>query len=134
MKGLGKRFISFTAIGAVGTAVHYAFLVALVEAVDAPAAAAAGLGALAGAAVNYVLNYRLTFRSSVRHLIAAPRFAIVALAGVALSAVTVWAAVQLDIHYLLGQVFATLLVLVCGFLVNQFWTFPEAADGERHSQ
>jgi hypothetical protein len=52
MNGLATRFVSFAAVGAVGTTVHYAMLVLLVGGIGVPAAAAAGLGAFAGAVVN----------------------------------------------------------------------------------
>lgn len=134
MNGLTTRFLSFAAIGAAGTTVHYAVLVVLVEGIGTPAAVAAGLGALVGAVVNYLMNYRFTFRSSARHSVAAPRFALIAVVGIALNALTVFVAVRLGIHYFLGQLLATLLILVCGFLANQFWTFTEATNGDRHNR
>jgi putative flippase GtrA len=107
---------------------HYAVLVALVEGVGFSAATAAGFGAAVGAALNYLLNYKFTFRSQARHVVTAPRFALIAAVGLGASSAVVFLAVKLGVHYLIGQAVATVLVLLFGFLANQFWTFSEATS------
>jgi len=118
------QFLRYGVAGAVGTALHYAMLVALVQFAQAPAVAASTAGAIAGALVNYALNYRWTFASTRTHDKALPRFAAVALAGIAINAIVM--AAMLDVagaHYLVAQVIATGVVLVAGFLANRAWTF-----------
>lgn len=131
MRDLVRRFISFSGVGAIGTAAHYAVLVVLAELGAASPALAAGAGALAGATVNYLLNYRLTFRSRASHLLTAPRFAVIALLGMAASALLVQMAVAVGLHYIFGQILATVLVLAGGFAANQFWTFAETRNDRR---
>jgi putative flippase GtrA len=127
-QSMSARFFRFAGAGAIGTAAHYAVLVLLVEVAAMSAAIAAAFGAVTGALVNYLLNYRYTFRSNARHTFTGPRFALIAIAGLALNSAVVFVFVRLGVHYLVGQVVATLLVLLFGFLANQFWTFSEAAS------
>ena len=118
-------FITFGAVGLVGTVVHYATLVALVEGATVPPTWATVVGAIVGAAVNYILNYRVTFRSTAAHRVSLLRFACVALLGVVVSAALVAMAEALGVAYLLGQIVATGVVLVLGFALNRYWTFRE---------
>jgi putative flippase GtrA len=121
------NFLTFGAVGAIGTVVHYATLVGLVELATIRPTVAAVIGAVAGALVNYWLNYRITFTSTVEHRIALARFACVALLGVAISAVLVATAQAAGVGYLIGQVIATGVVLVIGYFLNRHWTFREHA-------
>jgi putative flippase GtrA len=118
------QFVDFAAVGAVGTAAHFATLILLVQSVGWPPALATAPGFLVGAAVNYSLNYHLTFQSRARHAAAMPRFLAIALASMLLNVATVWALVHWhSAHYLLGQVVATTLVLVLNFVANRALTF-----------
>jgi putative flippase GtrA len=118
------QFLRYAAAGAVGTALQYALLVALVQFAQAPAVAASTVGAVAGAVVNYALNHRWTFASTRGHGQALPRFAAVALAGILVNAIVMAATIQLvGAHYLAAQVVATGVVLVAGYLANRAWTF-----------
>lgn len=120
----GLQFLDFAAVGAVGTAAHFATLIALVQALGWPPAAATTAGFLVGAVVNYGLNYRLTFQSQARHAVALPRFLAIAVAGMGLNLAIVWALVHWQgVHYLIGQVVATVTVLVFNFLANRALTF-----------
>lgn len=128
MNGLATQFVSFGAVGAVGTVAHYTLFVALVEwaAVDPVPASVAG--AALGALVNYLLNYHYTFRSDRRHRDALPRF--LAIAGLGLSLNTLCMALFVDsfgMHYLVAQVLATLSVLIWNFFANRHWTFAKDA-------
>ena len=67
-------------------ALHYAVLIALVQLARADPVAASTAGAVCGALVNYALNHRFTFASGKSHATALPRFALVAVAGIALNA------------------------------------------------
>jgi putative flippase GtrA len=118
------QFFRYAGSGAVGTAVHYAVLIALVAFADAGAVEASTMGALVGAAVNYALNHRFTFRSRKAHGTAFPRFALVAAAGIVLNALVLAAVLAIaGPHYLVAQLVATCAVLAAGFLANRAWTF-----------
>jgi putative flippase GtrA len=118
------QFFRYAGAGAVGTALHYAVLIVLVQLAHAGPIAASTTGAIAGALVNYALNYRYTFASGNPHGRALPRFALVAIAGVALNALVLAAMLALaGAHYLVAQVVATGAVLGAGYLANRAWTF-----------
>jgi putative flippase GtrA len=118
------QFIKYASSGAVGTAVHYLLLAALVEGVGVGAVAASSCGAIAGALVNYGLNYRYTFRSTRPHRESLVKFAVVSVAGIAINALVVAVGTTtFGWHYLLAQVVATGVVLGSAFAVNRAWTF-----------
>jgi putative flippase GtrA len=119
-----SQLLRYGLAGAVGTALQYAILVSLVQFARAPAVAASTVGAIAGALVNYVLNHRWTFASDRTHEHALPRFAAVALAGIAINAIVMGTMLSLvGVHYLVAQIVATGVVFVVSFLVNRAWTF-----------
>ena len=118
------QFLRYALAGGVGTALHYATLVALVQLAQAPAGGASTAGAIIGAFVNYALNHRFTFASGRAHGTALPRFAAVALAGVAINAMVMAVMlVLIGAHYLVAQVVATGVLLVAGYFANRAWTF-----------
>lgn len=118
------QFFLYGAAGAIGTAVHFAILAALVQFADTGAVAASTAGAIAGAIINYTLNHRFTFASRRTHRMALPRFLAVAAAGILLNAAVLAAMLAfVRPHYLVAQVVATGAVLVAGFLANRRWTF-----------
>jgi putative flippase GtrA len=119
-----KQFVSFTAVGAVGTAAHYSALIALVQFMHVSPVPSSGVGFVIGALVNYALNYRLTFRSKKLHRESMPKFFLVAMVGLVLNtAVMVFLVEILRLHYLVSQVLATGGVLVWNFTANRYWTF-----------
>lgn len=124
--GLGRQFSLFTLVGAFGTLAHYVLLVILVEIVGTDPVIASTAGALLGATINYVFNYRFTFKSRKNHRITLPRFLTVATIGFLINTPLMWVAVHLiNLHYILGQVITTSLVLLWNFAGNRYWTFVE---------
>jgi putative flippase GtrA len=117
------RFFVYAAVGATGTAAHYAVLVSAVSMARLDPVAASMCGALVGAWINFLLNARLTFRSKAS-LPAAVRFAATALMaaaanGLAMAVLTGW----LLIPWLAAQLVVTAGLLTLTFLVNSLWTF-----------
>jgi putative flippase GtrA len=117
------HFIRYTAVGAFATAVHYLPLVLCVELVGWPAFAASGAGAVVGAQVAYAGNRWFTFAHGGAVSTSWPRFQATALIGALLGMAIVAAGVRLGVHYLIGQVIATLASLVLTFAINRVWTF-----------
>lgn len=118
------RFLRFAIVGAVGTAAHYALLLALVEFLGVDPVAGSVAGFLLGALVNYTLNRSLVFRSQRQHVEALPRF--LAVAGVGLvgnSALMSLLVGPVGLHYLLAQILTTSLLLVWHYGANALWTF-----------
>lgn len=131
-RGVGRlaaRFLMFAACGLVGTAGHYAAMVALVQGAGVPPVAASVVGFLVGMGINYVLNYRFTFRSGKRHREAASKFFVVGCCGLALNTVLMHALTgPAGLHYVVAQMGATVLVLLWNFIANQTWTFAHKGD------
>jgi len=118
------QLLRYGVAGSVGTALQYVMLITLVQFVQVPAVAASTAGAVAGAAVNYGLNHRWTFGSTRAHSRALPRFAAVALAGLAINAIVMSMMLRsASTHYLAAQIVATCAVFLAGFIVNRSWTF-----------
>jgi len=127
---LTQQFARFLGVGAVGTAAHYAVLIALVQAGGVRPAVATAQGFAVGAIVNYALNCKYTFRYSGRHLNAAYKFAVVAFMGCLVNTWIVSLGVDAyKVHYLLSQVVATGVVVLLTFIANRRWTFHEARTG-----
>lgn len=64
---LFRQFISFAAVGAVGTVGHYVVLIIPVQSFKTDPVAGSAVGFVVGALINYFLNYHLTFQSTMRH-------------------------------------------------------------------
>lgn len=121
-------FIRYAAVGAIGTGFHFATLSLCVEMLHLSPTNGSLVGAVVGALVNYVLNYHLTFASQQSHKVTLPRFLSVAAFGVALNGLVVkFATETMNLHYLIAQGLATVIVLVSGFVLNKIWTFAQKA-------
>jgi len=124
-----RQFLQFSGVGALGTAVQYLVLIALVSGCSLPNVRAAVAAFLAGASVNYVLNYRWTFRSRKTHRETAAKFLMVALVGLLFTAgIMAVLGDGLGLHYLWAQGVATGCVLLWTFSCNRQWTFRERQD------
>jgi len=124
-----RRLISFATIGGLATLLHYALLVMLVELAELDAVTSSATGFVASAILNYWLNYHLTFRSKKRHLVAAPRFLLVAMIGLAINSGIISVGTGLlGFNYLLVQLAATAIVLVWNFAASSAWTFSGRSD------
>jgi putative flippase GtrA len=118
-----RRFVLYTAVGALATAVHYAVLVLCVEAAGLPAFAGSGVGAVVGAQVAFLGNRRYTFAHRGAITASWLRFQGTALVGALLGMAIVAAGVDLGLHYLVAQVAATGAMLLLTFAINQAWSF-----------
>jgi putative flippase GtrA len=117
------QFSRFAAVGAIGTAMHYLVLIALVSAFGCSPVLSTTFGALVGALANYWLNRRFTFASDARHRQALPRFLLMAACGLLLNATIVGILTSLELHYLAAQIVATAVVLVTNYIMSKTWVF-----------
>ncbi|MCA1322641.1 GtrA family protein [Herbaspirillum sp. alder98] len=123
-------FIVYAMVGAVGTLVQYAFLLASVSWLHVlEPVAATVIGAFLGAIVNYCLNARFTFRDSAgTHRVRVVKFAVTAIFGMLMNGLIMHVFSQvLGLNYMLVQLFATAVVLVLTYSINRVWTFGVAA-------
>jgi putative flippase GtrA len=118
------RFLRFSLVGAVATALQYAVLVAGVNLLHAPPPAASGIGFALSACASYLLNYNFTFVSVKPHDRASARFALVALIGLTINvALMAVFSELLHMHYLVAQIVVTALVLLWSFWGHARWSF-----------
>jgi len=124
LHGIARQFWTFSLVGVVGTATHYAILIVLAGALAVhPVPASAG-AFVCGAIVNYALNYRITFSSAKDHSKALPQFLAVATVGLGLNSVLMgWLTGRAGLHWFMAQVVATIVVLCWNFAANRLWTF-----------
>lgn len=131
VKHLFNQFIRFSAVGVVGTTVHYLILIGLVQIIRVDPVAASIAGFTAGAFVNYFLNYHVTFRSSKCHKGTILKFFSIAVVGFLLNSSIMAVGVKyFKVNYLFAQILATGTVLACTFTGNRFWTFHEKGKME----
>lgn len=121
---LFRQFGRFSLVGVLAAVGHYGTLVLAVEFGGLGAVPAALAGYLVGGVVSYLLNRRWTFASNRPHEAAAPRFALVAAVGFALTGLSMAILGDgLGLHYLLAQLVTTGLVMLWTFFANRSWTF-----------
>jgi putative flippase GtrA len=120
------RFVLYAAMGAAGTAAHYALLVTAVSMGMMAPVQASVAGALVGAVVNFVLNAAVTFRGRDSHFALGTATRFFATAGVAALVNGAAMAVLVEglrIDYRLAQLMVTAALLCATYLVNAMWTF-----------
>lgn len=118
-----KLLLRYSLVGAIATAAHYALLIVCVEVGHWQAWAASGFGAIAGSQVAFFGNRRFTFDFRGGLGKSWLRFHVTAIAGAVLGMLIVGGAVRLGVHYLIGQILATLAGLLLTFAINRVWTF-----------
>lgn len=119
---LQTRLLRFAMVGGAATLLQFALLLLFVELLSLDAVAASASAFALSAAGNYWLNYHFTFASRRAHSQTLPRFALVALCGLAINTSS-FAALSLALHYLPAQVIATGVTLLCNFVLHQFWIY-----------
>lgn len=122
-----RHFLVFAALGALGTLAQYAVLVALASGAGVDPVAASTAGFVTGGVVNYVLARRIAFRSERPHREAAPRFFLVAGAGLVLNGLMMAGFTRLvGLPYLPAQLISTGLLVLWHYAGNLLWTFRPA--------
>jgi putative flippase GtrA len=118
------QLLCFGSVGGASAVGHYGLLITLVQGFGFEPVRASVAGALLGALINYTLNYHFTFRSKTHHVESVTKFGLVAGFGLLWNTLLMWLGVNvLHTHYLLTQVFATVLVFFWSFGANRYWTF-----------
>lgn len=121
-----SQFFNFLGVGAIATAVHYIFLLILVEVFGFNVVLSSGLGAFAGAVTSYILNRKHTFNSTLPHSSTMPKFFAVAGLAVIMNVILMKLFTSFfNLPYFLAQVITTGLLIILTFGLNKLWSFND---------
>ncbi len=124
MMDIGHQFGRFALIGAMATTTHILLAIVLVELVGLPPVSANFLAFCGALAVSYLGNHRWTFAANGRHEHHFPRFAIVALIGLALNQSIMYGTVVVaELDYRIGLAAIVILLPLLTFGLNRKWVF-----------
>lgn len=112
----------FALSGVLGTGVHYALLITLVELSLMKAVYATALGFLGGAITNYWLAKIYVYQSQENTLRSMFKFFLMAMLGIVVNQ-TLFSVLVLWVHYIVAQLIVTLCVFILNFLISKFWVF-----------
>lgn len=119
-----RRFLLYSVVGASGTAVQYFILYISVSFCNINSVMASTIGAAVGALVNYFLNYHITFKSITDHFSGMTKYFIVAVAAIFLNFIIMsFLVVNLQINYMIVQIFSSMITLSLAYVINARWSF-----------
>jgi putative flippase GtrA len=127
LSALGYQFSRFLAVGVAATVVHYAVLIALVEAWGINPVWATTGGFLTAVVLSYVLNRRYTFEERPAFSSGLLKYYAAVSVGLALNTGVMAALTACGFHYLPAQVTASGVALVWNFLAARFVVFIRGA-------
>lgn len=121
-----KKMFRYGMVGLLGTALHFASVIFLVEKAFLDPVIGSGLGFILVLVVSFFLNRSWTFRSNNR----SPRqfliYTFVSLIGLGLNCAIMFFAVHImNWNYLYGQCLVVLVVPLSNYILNYKWTFRE---------
>jgi putative flippase GtrA len=128
LAAFARQFSSFLAIGVATTAVHYAVLIALVEASALSPVWATTAGFLAAVLLSYLLNRRYTFDDLPAFRAGLLKYLATASVGLVLNAGTMAVLTKWGLHYVLAQLIASGVALVWNFSAARFIVFRRPAN------
>lgn len=117
-----SRFMRFSFAGGIATLVQFSLLYLFVEFRLLDKISASALSFVISAVCNYLMNYHMTFASTKSHLTTLPKFVGVAAFGLLLN-VSLFSMFLLLVHYLVAQMFATLITLCTNFILHKYWIY-----------
>jgi putative flippase GtrA len=125
----GQRFFTYASVGALSAACHYSLLILQVEALHIRPLTASVCAFIGSALLNYVLNSTITFADRRSTSWPVAKFLLISSIGLGLNSffmATIISAFQ--VHYLMAQAAATVIVLLWNFSGNLLWTFGEKVN------
>lgn len=128
---LARQAIRFAIVGVAATATHVAVAVAAVEAATVRPIWANLIAFGAALFVSYLGNHRWTFGRARAHGRHFPRFAVVAVSGLAFNQAIMWGlAERAGTDYRIALAVVVLVVPALTFVLSKLWVFGRAIDGE----
>jgi len=118
-----QQIVRFLVVGGMATGIQFLLLALFVELGLLSEVVASGTAYFLSAIANYLANYHLTFASKRPHRETLPRFAITAALGLTINTLVFALAFLALPYYLVAQVIATGVTLMCNFLLHKFWIY-----------
>ncbi|WP_282939562.1 GtrA family protein [Paenibacillus sp. RC67] len=123
-----KLILKYGIVGVLGTLLHFAVLVALVEWARMQPVWASAIGFIVVLLVSYLLNKYWTFQDSPSGWRPLVKYTVVSGFGLLLNSGIMYTAVDLlHWNYLIGQCFVVIAVPISNFIFNYYWTFRQTA-------
>ncbi|MDH3473017.1 MAG: GtrA family protein [Rhodospirillales bacterium] len=124
MRPVSSQAARFAVVGGTATLSHLAVAVVLVEGPGLAPVLANFLAFCAAVLVSYLGNHSWTFGARGEHLLHFPRFAAIAVTGLALNQAIVYTMVEVvGADYRLALVVVVLVVPALSFALNRGWVF-----------
>ena len=124
-----RQFGRFASVGLLATLVHVTLALTAQTAIGIAPQGANLAGFCAAIAVSYFGHLHFSFHVTPRHVIHGPRFAVTALAGLALSSSITFAVVDgLGLPFSFAMLVVGATVPALNFFVLKLWTFTEAQE------
>lgn len=121
---MSQQFMRFLLVGGTATAIHYAVLWLGHEQLGVDALWATSAGFVISALFNFLASYHFTFKSKQKLGVAALRFTVTSLIGLALNSMLFGGLHgPLGLHYMVAQVLATGVVLGWNFMAGKHFSF-----------
>ena len=134
MQRLSRQVGRYALVGAAATGLHVLVALSLVEWAQIPVLSA-NLAAFGCALLeSYLGNHRWTFAAKGRHEFHFPRFAAVALLGLALNQAIVYGVVSiLELDFRIALAIVVFVIPAVGFLASRYWAFGIASHDANRS-
>jgi putative flippase GtrA len=124
MRPVFNQAARFAVVGGIATVSHFAVAVVLVEGPGLAPVLANFIAFCAAVLVSYLGNHSWTFGATGEHLFHLPRFAAIAVTGLALNQAIVYTMVEgAGADYRLALVVVVLVVPALSFTLNRGWAF-----------
>ena len=122
--GLFRRFLGFSIIGAINTAIHLVAVVGLVELIDLSSVISNCLAFVVANIFSFYTNCRWNYQTPMAVNLYR-RFFIISLAGLFITAGVSAAAYQIGLHYLIGTAIVFVTLPVFTFIAHHCWTWSK---------
>lgn len=120
-----RKVISYGVVGVIGTIVHFATLVILVEVFGRDPISSSLIGFILTVIISYILNKTYTFQvKNKKDTILFLKYAAVSVTGFVMNYLIMYLTVEIfTIHYAIGQTIVVVCIPVTNFLLNNYWAF-----------
>lgn len=128
--------IKYGIVGGLGTGIHFAVLILLVEMWSMNPVAASIVGFIVVLIISYMLNRMWTFEDRQSgYAKQFMKYVVVSCAGMVINTLIMYVSVEwLSISYIIGQLISTVVVPIHNYIWNRRWTFtPETTSMKTRS-